>query len=74
MENKKPKPSKNKAKDVETPPRLNYQGALQFLDGAVSMSPLNRQAHVQAQQAIQQLGQALAELERLKKEKNEQKT
>ena len=69
----KPNVTKNKAKDVETPPRLNYQGALQFLDGAVSMSPLNRQAHIQAQAAVQQLGQALIELEQLKKEKNEQK-
>lgn len=70
----RPKTSKNLAKDIETKPPLNYQGALQFLDGAVSMSPLNRQAHIQAQQAVQQLGQALTELERLKKGNNEQKT
>jgi hypothetical protein len=65
---KKPKPSENKAKDVETP-RLNHQGALQFLDIAVSMSPLTRQQHVQAQQAVQQLDAALVELEQLKKPK-----
>ena len=68
----KPKATKNKAKDVETPPQLNYQGALQFLDSAASMSPLNRQQHIQAQQAVQQLSQALAELEQLKKEKNDE--
>lgn len=69
----KPKASENEAKDVETP-QLNYQGALQFLDGVASLSPLNRQQHIQVQQAVQQLGRALTELEQLKKEKNEQKT
>jgi hypothetical protein len=64
----KPKATKNKAKDVETP-KLNYQGVLQFLDSAASQAALNRQGHVQVQAAVKQLGQALVELEQFKKEK-----
>lgn len=73
---KKPKATKNLAKDVETPqlpitPRQqpNHRQALQFLDSVVAMSPVNRQAHIQAQSAMQQLSGAIAELEKLKNEK-----
>lgn len=72
---KRPKASNNKAENVETPqlptaPRQqpNHRQALQFLDSVVAMSPVNRQAHIQAQQAMQQLSGAIAELEKLKKD------
>lgn len=75
--NKRPKirARKNQAKDVETPQlptvpkqQPNHCQALQFLDSIVAMAPVSRQAHIQAQQALQQLSGAIAELERLKKD------
>lgn len=71
----KPKASKNKAKDVETPqlptvPRQspNYRQTLQFIDSIVAMAPVSRQAHIQVQQALQQISGAIAKLEKLKKD------
>ena len=76
---KKPKPSRNKAKDVEKKPvppiaplprqQTDNQTALQFLDGVIALSPVNRQTHIQAQAALQQIERAIAELEQLKKKK-----
>lgn len=76
---KKPKATRNKAENIETkpvppiptPPRQppNHRQALQFLDNIVAMAPVSRQAHIQAQQALQQLSEAIGELERLKNEK-----
>jgi hypothetical protein len=68
---KKPKASKNKAKDVVKPPRRqpNHQEALNFIDGVVAQSPVSRQTHIAAQQALRQLGGAIAELQQLKKGK-----
>lgn len=74
---KKPKirVAKNKAKNVETPqlpamPRqqANHRQVLQFLDSIVAMAPVSRQAHIQAQGALQQLSGAIAELEKLKED------
>ena len=67
---KKVKVDKNQAKDVETKPTLpkpDYRQALQFIDNVVALSPVNRQAHIQAQQALVQLGNAVTELEILRK-------
>lgn len=50
------KPTKNKAKTIEKNP--NDQ-ALQLIDAFVSIAPLNRQQHIQAQQAIAQIHAAL---------------
>lgn len=67
---KPPKASENKAKVVETkPPQLNHRLALKYLDEIVSLAPVSRQGHVQAQQALQQLSIGIARLEQLEKEK-----
>lgn len=72
------KAKKNLAKAVETPqlPRriqqqANHRQALQFLDSIVALSPVSRQAHIQAQQALQQIGGAVDELAKLKEAKKE---
>lgn len=70
--NKRPqiKASKNKAANIETkPPQLNHRKAIEYLDNIVSLAPVSRQGHIQAQQALQQLSGAIAELEQLKKQK-----
>ena len=67
IEKRKPlkiKPTLNTAKAVETKP--NYMADLQFLDNLVSLSPVSRQAHVNAQQALRNLSGAIAELNKLK--------
>lgn len=73
---KKPKASRNKAKDVETKPvppiamprrqQINNRQALQFLDSIIALAPVSRQNHIQAQQALQQIGRVVSELEQLK--------
>jgi len=77
---KKPriKASQNKAKRIETPqlPRkvqqqANHRQALRFLDNVAALSPVSRQTHIQAQQALQQIGAAVDELARLKQTKKE---
>jgi len=57
----------NKARNVETKP--NYMADLQFLDNMVALSPVSRQAHVQAQQALRSLSGAVMELDKLKEAK-----
>lgn len=71
---KRPKSRRNLAKDAETPPimpqprqQANNQTALQFLDSIIALAPVSRQTHIQAQQALGQIGKALNELETLKK-------
>lgn len=65
--NNKPKSGRNLAKNVETRPQPRQQAdnktALQFLDSIISLSPVNRQTHVQAQQALQQIDGALKRLD-----------
>ena len=75
---KKVKAKKNLATDVETPqlpviPRQqpNYRQALQFIDSIVAMAPVSRQAHIQVQQALQQLSGAISELEKPKKDEKQ---
>lgn len=65
--------SKIKAKQnlAQNTEQANPQQLLQFLDNIVAMAPVNRQVHVQAQQAIQRLNGALGELDKLQKEKHE---
>ena len=70
---KKVKATKNLAKDVKPklakPQNPNHRTALQYLDNIVSLAPISRQGHIQAQQALQQLGGAITELELRKKDK-----
>ena len=67
------KASKNKAKDVQTPQQQppNHQQALQFIDDIVALAPVSRREHIQAQQALRQIGGAIDELAELKKKKDE---
>lgn len=72
----KPKSRRNLAKHVETSPPItprprqmvDNKTALQFLDSLIALAPVNRQTHIQAQQALTQISGALQELETLKKE------
>lgn len=70
------KAKKNLAKAVETPqlPRriqqqANHQQVLRYLDSVVALSPVSRQEHIRVQRAIEQIGGAINELERLKAKK-----
>lgn len=71
--NKRPKASRNKAKDTGTKPipptmarprqQINNQQAFEFIDNMIALAPVSRQMHIQAQQAIQQIGGALKRLD-----------
>ena len=66
------KPKDKLAKKVVPPPVANHFQALQFIDKCVSMAPLSRNDHVQAQQALRQLSGALGELDRMKTDKKKE--